>query len=181
MNDGIYAPSSPERLAAFNAGVHRLIAQVRAAGADLILSSSCFRPRAHRRETGDAHGRTHGQQTPASTTTYSRNLPGRPAKPGAGPHRDRPARGHEVAARRTGQLHLHLQPGHPSTILASLIARTVPAAGTQSARVHVEAELARIQADTLCARGGRRALRSETGCPLSDTRGGAQVRLRQGR
>lgn len=37
MNDGIYAPSSPERLAAFNAGVDQLIAQVRATGAEVIL------------------------------------------------------------------------------------------------------------------------------------------------
>jgi lysophospholipase L1-like esterase len=37
MNDGIYHPSSPERLAAFNDGVRALIAAVRATGADLIL------------------------------------------------------------------------------------------------------------------------------------------------
>lgn len=37
MNDGIYHPSSPEILAAFNAGVRQLIAQVRAAGAGLVL------------------------------------------------------------------------------------------------------------------------------------------------
>ncbi|MDI1338082.1 MAG: SGNH/GDSL hydrolase family protein [Lacunisphaera sp.] len=37
MNDGIYAPSSPERLAAFNDGVRQLIATVRATGAELIL------------------------------------------------------------------------------------------------------------------------------------------------
>ena len=37
MNDGIYHPSSPERLAAFNAGVRQLITQVHATGAELIL------------------------------------------------------------------------------------------------------------------------------------------------
>jgi len=37
MNDGIYHPSSPERLAAFNAGLRELIAKVRAAGASLVL------------------------------------------------------------------------------------------------------------------------------------------------
>ncbi|MDI1249346.1 MAG: GDSL-type esterase/lipase family protein, partial [Lacunisphaera sp.] len=37
MNDGIYHPSSPERLAAFTTGLHQLITQVRAAGAELVL------------------------------------------------------------------------------------------------------------------------------------------------
>jgi lysophospholipase L1-like esterase len=37
MNDGIYHPSSPERLAAFNAGLRQLIDKVRAAGASLVL------------------------------------------------------------------------------------------------------------------------------------------------
>src|SRR3954465_6729297 len=37
MNDGIYAPSSPERLAAFTNGLHQLIAKVRATGAQLVL------------------------------------------------------------------------------------------------------------------------------------------------
>jgi lysophospholipase L1-like esterase len=37
MNDGIYHPSSPERLAAFNDGVRQLIAAVRQSGAELIL------------------------------------------------------------------------------------------------------------------------------------------------
>jgi len=37
MNDGIYHPASPERLAAFAAGLQQLIAQVRASGARLVL------------------------------------------------------------------------------------------------------------------------------------------------
>jgi len=37
MNDGIYHPSSPERLAAFSAGLRQLITQVRATGAELVL------------------------------------------------------------------------------------------------------------------------------------------------
>lgn len=37
MNDGIYHPPSAERLAAFNDGLHQLIKQVRAAGAQLVL------------------------------------------------------------------------------------------------------------------------------------------------
>ncbi len=37
MNDGIYHPSSPERLAAFTDGLRQLIAHVRNAGATLIL------------------------------------------------------------------------------------------------------------------------------------------------
>lgn len=37
MNDGIYHPASPERLAAFISGVHQLISRVRASGAQLIL------------------------------------------------------------------------------------------------------------------------------------------------
>jgi lysophospholipase L1-like esterase len=37
MNDGIYHPSSPERLAAFMAGIHQLITQVHASGAQLVL------------------------------------------------------------------------------------------------------------------------------------------------
>ena len=37
MNDGIYHPPSAERLAAFNAGIHQLITQVRASGAQLVL------------------------------------------------------------------------------------------------------------------------------------------------
>ena len=37
MNDGIYHPSSPERLAAFNDGLRQLIAKVRGSGAQLVL------------------------------------------------------------------------------------------------------------------------------------------------
>lgn len=37
MNDGIYHPSSPERMQAFQAGIHRLSQAVKAAGAQLIL------------------------------------------------------------------------------------------------------------------------------------------------
>lgn len=37
MNDGIYHPSSPERLAAFTAGLHQLITQIRITGAELVL------------------------------------------------------------------------------------------------------------------------------------------------
>ncbi len=37
MNDGIYHPSSPERLAAFTSGLHDLITQIRASGARLVL------------------------------------------------------------------------------------------------------------------------------------------------
>ncbi|HEY0966992.1 MAG TPA: SGNH/GDSL hydrolase family protein [Opitutaceae bacterium] len=37
MNDGIYHPSSPDRLAAFSSGLDVLIAKVRAAGAKLVL------------------------------------------------------------------------------------------------------------------------------------------------
>lgn len=37
MNDGIYHPPSPERLAAFTAGVERLVAAVRSSGATLVL------------------------------------------------------------------------------------------------------------------------------------------------
>lgn len=37
MNDGIYAPPSPERLAAFEQGMRHLIAKVRATGAQVVL------------------------------------------------------------------------------------------------------------------------------------------------
>jgi len=37
MNDGIYHPSSPERLAAFNRGIRQLISQVHASDATLVL------------------------------------------------------------------------------------------------------------------------------------------------
>lgn len=40
MNDGIYHPSAPARLAAFTTGIQRLIAQVRATGAELVLITS---------------------------------------------------------------------------------------------------------------------------------------------
>jgi lysophospholipase L1-like esterase len=40
MNDGIYHPPAPERLAAFEAGLDRLIREVRATGADLVLVTS---------------------------------------------------------------------------------------------------------------------------------------------
>lgn len=46
MNDGIYHPSSPGRLAAFTTGLRQLIAQVRAAGAELVLvTPPVFDPR----------------------------------------------------------------------------------------------------------------------------------------
>ena len=39
MNDGIYHPQSPERMQAFETGIHKLIAACHAAGADVILLS----------------------------------------------------------------------------------------------------------------------------------------------
>ena len=46
MNDGIYHPSSPERLAAFTTGLKQVISQVRASGARLVLiTPPCFDPR----------------------------------------------------------------------------------------------------------------------------------------
>ena len=37
MNDGIYHPASPERLAAFNTGLRQFITQIRTTGAELVL------------------------------------------------------------------------------------------------------------------------------------------------
>jgi lysophospholipase L1-like esterase len=46
MNDGIYHPSSPDRLAAFTTGLKQLINQVRTSGARLVLiTPPCFDPR----------------------------------------------------------------------------------------------------------------------------------------
>lgn len=65
MNDGIYHPSAPERLAAFTTGLKQLISQVRASGARLVLiTPPCFDPRPLRDRTVPAEATAFGYPHP---------------------------------------------------------------------------------------------------------------------
>ena len=65
MNDGIYHPSSPDRLAAFNAGLHQLIEKVRATGAQLVLiTPPVFDPKPLSANTVPATAAKFGYGTP---------------------------------------------------------------------------------------------------------------------
>ena len=65
MNDGIYHPASPETRAAFNAGLHQLIAKVRATGARLVLiTPPVFDPQPIRERTQPAGAADYGYAHP---------------------------------------------------------------------------------------------------------------------
>ena len=86
MNDGIYHPSSPERLAAFTSGLDVLITKVRAAGAKLVLiTPPIFDPLPIPKRIAPADTTVYGyQKTFAVTTTCWPNsapLSARAARP----------------------------------------------------------------------------------------------------
>jgi len=65
MNDGIYHPASPERIAAFESGLHRFIAAIRATGAQLVLvTPPIFDPKPVRSRVAPASAAEFGYNAP---------------------------------------------------------------------------------------------------------------------
>ena len=170
MNDGIYHPPAPERAAAFAAGLQRLIAQVRAAGARLVLiTPPLFDPEPIRARTVPAGAPEFGYSHPF--TGYDGVL----ADFGAAElalHES----GVEVidlhtplaqalAARRQHESAFTFSPDgvHPADAGHLLIARTIAAGvGLALPAVPLDEELARVQTDPVFALiRERRSLRSE--------------------
>ena len=171
MNDGIYHPSSPERLAAFSQGLDVLIAKVRAAGATLVLiTPPLFDPLPIPQRIAPADATVYGyQQTFSGYDDVLAEL-GAAVRTRSGPDVQvidlHTAMRAELAARRKVDPTFAFAPDgvHPGDLGHLLIARIVasglgltPPAGT------LEAELARIQADPLLPLvRDRRTLRSES-------------------
>lgn len=182
MNDGIYLPPSPERLAAFDRGLTELADKVRAAGATLILiTPPVFDPVPIASKLATPTVAPTGYQTP-----YAQYDDVLAAFARAGLQRREQgltvidlhgAMTEELAARRTGQPAFTFSPDgiHPNDLGHLLIARTVARGlGLNPPASPLETELARIQADPLFARvAERRALRSEAWLSfVGYTRGG---------
>jgi lysophospholipase L1-like esterase len=170
MNDGIYHPSSPERLAAFTTGLDVLIAKVRAAGATLVLiTPPLFDPLPIPQRIAPADATVYGyQQTFSGYDDVLAQL-GAAVRTRSGPdvqvidlHTVMRA---VLAERRRADPAFTFAPDgvHPGDLGHLLMARTIASGlGLSLPEATLEAELARIQADPLFPLvRDRRALRSE--------------------
>jgi lysophospholipase L1-like esterase len=170
MNDGIYHPSSPERLAAFTMGLDVLIAKVRAAGATLVLiTPPLFDPLPIPQRIAPADATVYGyQQTFSGYDDVLAQL-GAAVRTRSGPdvqvidlHTVMRA---VLAERRRADPAFTFAPDgvHPGDLGHLLMARTIASGlGLSLPEATLEAELARIQADPLFPLvRDRRALRSE--------------------
>ena len=170
MNDGIYHPPSPERLAAYNTGLEKLREQVSAAGASLVLiTPPVFDPGPIAQRIAPADAKTFGYQ--ATYGRYDDVL----AEFAASALRFRQegsvvidlhsAMAAELAARRTADPKFTFSPDgiHPGEqghlLIARLLARGI---GLTPPEGDLPEELGRIKADPLFPLvRDRRALRSE--------------------
>lgn len=170
MNDGIYHPSSPERLAAFSQGLDVLIRKVRAAGAKLVLiTPPLFDPLPIPQRIAPADATVYGyQQTFSAYDDVLAEL-GAAVRTRSGPdvqvidlHTTMRA---ALAERRRADPAFTFAPDgvHPGDLGHLLMARTVASGlGLALPEITLETELARIQADPLFPLvRDRRALRSE--------------------
>ena len=170
MNDGIYHPPSPERLAAYDAGLGKLIQQVRAAGASLVLiTPPVFDPVPIAPRIAPADARVFGYQAIYAhyddvLTTFAGS---------ALSHRQEGivvidlhgAMAAELATRRSAEPHFTFSPDgiHPGEqghlLIARVLARGI---GLTPPDGDLAKELERIKADPLFPLvRDRRALRSE--------------------
>ena len=171
MNDGIYHPSSPERVAAFVQGLDVLITKVRAAGAKLVLiTPPIFDPLPIPQRIAPADATVYGyQKTFARYDDVLAELGAAVRTRGAADitiidlHTAMRA---ALAERRQTDPAFTFAPDgvHPGDLGHLLMARTVASGlGLQPPEATLEAELARIQADPLFPLvRDRRALRSES-------------------
>jgi len=170
MNDGIYHPPSPERLAAYNAGLETLSQQVRAAGASLVLiTPPVFDPGPIAQRLAPADAKVFGYQATYAryddvlaefaASALSRRQEGIAV---IDLHRAMAA---ELVARRTAEPTFTFSPDgiHPGELGHLLIARVIARGiGLTPPESDLPTELERIKADPLFPLvRDRRALRSE--------------------
>ena len=175
MNDGTYRPTNPEILAAFNGGLHQLIAKVRAAGAILVLvTPPIFDPLPIRARTVEARDGAFGYAHPFA------GYDGALGELGAAELGLREAgvsvidlhtpMAEALAAHRRRDPAFTFSPDgvHPGELGHLTMARIIGTGlGLPLPTGEPEAELARIQADPLFALvSERRRLRSEAWLPF---------------
>lgn len=171
MNDGIYHPSSPERLAAFSQGLDVLITKVRAAGAKLVLiTPPLFDALPIPQRIAPADATVYGyQKTFAGYDDVLAEL-GAIVRSRSGSDVQvidlHTAMRAALTERRKSAPTFTFAPDgvHPGDLGHLLMARTVASGlGLTPPEATLEAELARIQADPLFPLvRDRRALRSES-------------------
>ncbi len=183
MNDGIYHPPAPERLAAFHDGLHRFITKILASGAQLVLMTPPpFDPRPIQARTVLANAADFGYDFPfagydAVLAEFSRTEAGLhvPGVTVIDLHRALVA---ALATRRESDDAFTFSPDgvHPDDAGHLVIARTLLAGlGYVLAPADPDTELARIKADPIFPPvRDRRELRSEAWLPfVGYTRGPA--------
>jgi lysophospholipase L1-like esterase len=176
MNDGIYFPPAPERYAAFDAGLHQLIAAVRAAGIArlVLLTPPVFDPLPIKARTVPANAPEFGYSSPyagydevlAEFTRRELAL----HEPGVEVIDLHGAMAAALAARRAQDADFSFTRDgvHPDDAGHLLLARTIVAAlGFTLPPADLMAERARINADPLFPLvSARRELRSEAWLPF---------------
>lgn len=182
MNDGIYHPSSPARLAAFNTGLAQLIEKVRASGARLVLiTPPVFDPRPIRTRTVPAEAPEFGYNHPfvgydAVLAELAAEETARLA-PGITVIDLHTPMAAALATERARDPNFTFSPDgvHPNDTGHLLMARTVAAGlGLTVPSLTPAAELAALRVDPLFALvRDRRALRSEAWLPFVGFTNGA--------
>jgi len=170
MNDGIYHPPSPERLAAYQAGLEKLSQQVRAAGASLVLiTPPVFDPVPIAPRLAPADAKVFGYQ---STYAHYNDVLAEFAASALSRRKEgivvidlHGAMATELAARRITDPKFTFSPDgiHPGDLGHLLIARAIARGiGLTPPDGDLPTELERIKADPLFPLvRDRRALRSE--------------------
>jgi lysophospholipase L1-like esterase len=175
MNDGIYHPPAPERLAAFNTGLRQLIEKVRATGAQLVLiTPPVFDPLPLATKTVPATAEKFGYGSPYSG--YDDVLAAFAAaevalnEPGVTVIDLHTALARELTARRRQEPKFTFARDgvHPDDTGHLLIARTIATGlGLILSPTETDVELARLRADPLFSLvREQRELRSETWLPF---------------
>jgi lysophospholipase L1-like esterase len=175
MNDGIYHPPSPERMKAFETGLARLVGDVRAAGAQLVLlTPPPFDPvpiptrlaKPEATEFGYSAFYPRYDEVLGAFAQHELAL----REPGVWAIDLHGAINHELSARRVGDPAFTFSRDgvHPGDLGHLLMARTIAAAlGVVVPSATLEDELARINADPLFALvREQRKVRSEAWLPF---------------
>ncbi len=175
MNDGIYHPPAPERLAAFEAGLDRFIATVRAAHARLLLlTPPVFDPQPIAGRTVPITAPDFGFRTPyegynAVLATFAGAIEKRAAPDVQVVDLQAPLLAALTAGRASNPAFSFTADGiHPDDAGHLFIARTIARAlGLSPPTTPLAEEIARLRADPLLALvQERRALRAEAWLPF---------------